>query len=61
MQPFSSREHVKDPVYYVEGGVSGNYYMKLPRARWHPDNTDATKPEHLIIPENLESQNNTYC
>ena len=30
--------------HYVEGGVSGNYYMEDAEGRWTPDNTDATKP-----------------
>jgi TonB-linked SusC/RagA family outer membrane protein len=47
--------------HYVEGGVSGNYFMEDAEGRWTPDNTDAKKPRAFSYTgEYWRSQNNTY-
>ena len=47
--------------HYVEGGVSGNYYMEDAEGRWTPENPDATKPRAFnYTGEYWRSQNNTY-
>ncbi len=47
--------------HYVEGGVSGNYYMEDANGRWTPDNTDATKPRAFnYTSEYWRSESNTY-
>ncbi len=47
--------------HYVEGGVSGNYYMEDAEGRWTEDNPDATKPRAFnYTSEYWRSQDNTY-
>ena len=47
--------------HYVEGGVSGNYYLEDAIGRWTPDNPDATKPRAFnYVSEYWRSQDNTY-
>jgi TonB-linked SusC/RagA family outer membrane protein len=47
--------------HYVEGGVSGNYYMEDAEGRWTEENPDATKPRAFnYTSEYWRSQDNTY-
>lgn len=47
--------------HYVEGGVSGNYYMEDAVGRWTADNTTASKPRAFSYTgEYWRSQSNTY-
>jgi TonB-dependent starch-binding outer membrane protein SusC len=47
--------------HYVEGGVSGNYFMEDAEGRWTVDNIDAEKPRAFSYTgEYWRSQNNTY-
>jgi len=47
--------------HYVEGGVSGNYYMEDAEGRWTEDNINASKPRAFSYTgEYWRSQNNTY-
>ena len=47
--------------HYVEGGVSGNYYMEDANGRWTPDNINATKPRAFnYTSEYWRSEDNTY-
>ena len=47
--------------HYVEGGVSGNYYMEDAEGRWTPDNIDAKKPRAFnYTSEYWRNQDNTY-
>jgi TonB-dependent starch-binding outer membrane protein SusC len=47
--------------HYVEGGVSGNYYMEDAEGRWTDDNINASKPRAFSYTgEYWRSQNNTY-
>ncbi len=47
--------------HYVEGGVSGNYYLEDAIGRWTPDNPNTTKPRAFnYTSEYWRSQDNTY-
>jgi TonB-dependent starch-binding outer membrane protein SusC len=47
--------------HYVEGGVSGNYYMEDATGRWTEDNINASKPRAFnYTSEYWRSENNTY-
>jgi len=47
--------------HYVEGGVSGNYYMEDAEGRWTENNINASKPRAFSYTgEYWRSQNNTY-
>jgi TonB-linked SusC/RagA family outer membrane protein len=47
--------------HYVEGGVSGNYYLEDAEGRWTPDNINASKPRAFnYTAEYWRGQDNTY-